>query len=113
MASNEIMTLTDQNFHKMVLQSDIPTLVDFWADWCEPCKMIAPHLEAIASEHKGKIRVGKMDIDHSPGTPTNYNIRSIPTLILFRGEQVLGQLIGAVSKAKIEQFLKDALAKLQ
>jgi thioredoxin 1 len=111
MASQNVKTLTDANFAAEVLQSEQPTLVDFWATWCAPCRAIGPHVEAIADAQAGKLRVGKLDIDSSPKTPTTYDVRSIPTLLLFHRGKVIGQLVGAVPKAKLEQFVKDALDK--
>ena len=112
MATHHILVVTDKNFKEVVLDSKVPTLVDFWADWCEPCHRIAPFVEQIAVEYHGKLNVGKMDIDESPEMPTKYNIRSIPTLIFFHHDQVIGQLIGAVSKARLESFVKECLAKI-
>ena len=111
MASHNVKHLTDANFQAEVLQSDKPTLVDFWATWCAPCRAIAPYVEALAASHADKLQVGKMDIDSSPTTPTKYEVRSIPTLLLFHRGKVIGQLVGAVPKAKLDQFVKDALAK--
>lgn len=112
MSSNQIKTLTDANFEAEVLKSATPTLVDFWATWCQPCRAIAPHVEKIATDMTGKVKVGKLDIDSNQKTPTQYDVRSIPTLLLFHHGKVIGQLVGAVPKAKIEQFVKDALAKV-
>jgi thioredoxin 1 len=111
MASANLKHLTDANFDKEVLQSSAPTLVDFWATWCQPCLAIAPHVEAMATQFHGKLNVGKMDIDHNQKTPTHFEIRSIPTLLMFHGGKVVGQLVGAVPKAKLEQFIKDGLKK--
>jgi thioredoxin 1 len=111
MASPHIKTFTDANFEAEVLNSKIPTLVDFWATWCAPCRQIAPFVEAIAASHTGKLNVGKMDIDHSQRTPTQYDVRSIPTLLIFHQGKVIGQVVGALPKAKIEQFVQQALAK--
>jgi thioredoxin 1 len=111
MASHHLKQLTDANFDKEVLQAEAPTLVDFWATWCQPCLAIAPHVEAIATQFHGKLNVGKMDIDHNQKTPTQFEIRSIPTLLLFHGGKVVGQLVGAVPKPKLEAFIKDNLKK--
>lgn len=111
MASDNIKNLTDANFEAEVVNSATPTLVDFWATWCSPCRAIAPHVEGIARDFAGRLNVGKMDIDSNQKTPTKYDVRSIPTLLLFHQGKVLGQMVGAVPKAKIEQFVKDALAK--
>jgi thioredoxin 1 len=88
----------DSNFQGEVLQSDKPVLVDFWAIWCGPCKMIAPTIEELAKEYDGKLKVTKMDVDANPKTAMQYGIRSIPTLLIFKGGQVVEQIVGAVSK---------------
>jgi thioredoxin 1 len=109
MASEIIFEATDQNFQNQVLDSELPALVDFWAVWCAPCRTIAPHVEALANDYAGKIRVGKFDIDANPEVPTKFDIRSIPTLIVFKGGKVVGQIVGAVPRAKIEELIKKAL----
>lgn len=96
-----LLELTDANFDQEVLQSDVPVLVDFWAVWCGPCKMIAPIVEEISTEYAGKIKVGKMDVDHHRQAPMNFGIRSIPTLLLFKGGDVVDTIIGAAPKAQI------------
>jgi len=111
MASDKLMTITDKNFEAEVLHSETPTLVDFWATWCAPCRQIAPAVEALATEHEGKLKVGKLDVDNNPNVPTKYDVRSIPTLLLFHKGHVIGQMMGAAPKAKIDQFVKDHLAK--
>jgi thioredoxin 1 len=112
MASDKLLTLTDQNFEAEVLKSQTPVLVDFWAVWCGPCRQIAPSVESIADTYAGQLRVGKMDTDKNPKVPTEYDVRSIPTLLLFHGGKVVGNLIGAAPKGKLEQFVKDQLAKI-
>jgi thioredoxin 1 len=109
MASENVFEATDQNFQSDVIDSQIPALVDFWAVWCAPCRTIAPHVEALANEYAGKIRVGKFDIDANPEVPTKFDIRSIPTLMVFKGGKVVGQIVGAVPRAKIEELIKKAL----
>lgn len=106
MASADVIELSDDNFESEVLKADVPTLVDFWAVWCGPCKQVAPTVEALASEYKGKLKVGKLDIDHNQLTPQKYGIRSIPTLLVFKGGQVVGQIVGAVPRAKLEEEVK-------
>jgi thioredoxin 1 len=109
MASANIKELTDANFETEVLKSDVPTLVDFWAVWCGPCKQIAPTVDALADEYKGRVKVAKMDVDHHQIVPQNYQIRSIPTLLVFKGGKVVGQLVGAATRAKIEAELQKHL----
>jgi thioredoxin 1 len=109
MASPLIVEITDSNFENEVIKSSLPVLVDFWATWCGPCRAIAPHVEAIAQTFAGKLRVGKCDIDTSPMLPTQFEIRSVPTLLMFKGGQVVGQLVGAVPRPRIEEMVKKAL----
>jgi thioredoxin 1 len=108
MASNDIVTLEDSTFETEVLKSDIPVLVDFWAVWCGPCKAIAPVVEQIAVDYKGKVKVGKMDIDKHQGVAQKFNIRSIPTLLVFRGGKVVDTVIGADRTRIIESVKKVA-----
>ncbi|HUI09691.1 MAG TPA: thioredoxin [Bacteroidota bacterium] len=93
--------ITDANFQKEVLESTVPVLVDFWAVWCGPCKMIAPVVEEIAGEYNGKLKVGKVDVDNNPEVPLKFGIRSIPTLMIFKGGKVVEQIIGAVPKRNL------------
>ena len=93
--------ITDANFQKEVLESSVPVLVDFWAVWCGPCKMIAPVVEEIAGEYDGKLKVGKVDVDNNPEVPLKFGIRSIPTLMIFKGGKVVEQIIGAVPKRNL------------
>lgn len=109
MASENLLELTDQNFDKEVLKSELPTLVDFWAVWCGPCRQVAPTVEALANDYKGKLRVGKMDVDHHQMVPQQYGIRSIPTLLIFKGGKVVGQVIGAVPRSKLEAEIQKHL----
>ena len=99
----------DTNFEKDVNQSDLPVLIDFWAEWCGPCKMIAPVLEEIAIEYGEKLKVCKMDVDANPDTAPKYGIRGIPTLILFNNGDVAGTKVGAVSKSQLAEFIDSAI----
>ena len=110
MAEN-IVELTDQNFEQEVTKSDVPVLVDMWAVWCGPCKLLEPHVEAIAREYAGKVKVGKMDVDHNHQTAAKYGIRSIPTLLIFKDGRVVDQLVGAVPKQHIVERLERVLAE--
>ncbi len=103
--SEKIVQVTDDTFESEVLQSGIPVLVDYWADWCGPCKMIAPVLDEIADEYEGKVKIAKLNIDESPQTPPRYGIRGIPTLMLFKGGEVEATKVGAVSKSQLTAFI--------
>jgi thioredoxin 1 len=109
MAHPDILEATDQNFEAEILKSSTPVLVDFWAVWCGPCRAIAPSVEALAGEYKGKVKVAKMNVDDHVLTPSKYDIRSIPTLLIFKDGKVAGQIVGAVPKAKIEDALKKVI----
>jgi thioredoxin 1 len=100
---------TDANFDQEVLKSNVPVLVDFWAVWCGPCKMIAPFVEELAGEYQGKVKVGKVDVDNNPNISVTYGIRSIPTLLIFRDGKVVDQIIGAVPKQAMAQKLDAQL----
>lgn len=101
--------ITDANFEQEVLKSDIPVLIDLWAVWCGPCKMIAPFIEELAGEYQGKVKVGKVDVDNNPNVSVQYGVRSIPTLLFFNGGKVVDQIIGAVPKNAIAQKLDAQL----
>jgi thioredoxin 1 len=105
MASPNIIELSSANFQSKVLSASGTVLVDFWAEWCGPCKMIAPLLDQIADAHVGKVTIGKVDVDKNPDLASQYNIRAIPTLIIFQGGQVKEQIVGMTSRAALEQKL--------
>ena len=103
------ITFTDDNFETEVLQSDKPVLVDFWAVWCGPCKMIAPFVEELAGELEGKAKVGKLDVDNNQESAIKYGVRSIPTVLIFKGGKVVDTIIGAVPKIQLKQKLEAAI----
>ena len=107
--SDNIITVTDDSFDADVLGSDVPVLVDFWAEWCGPCKMIAPVLEEIADDYAGKLKIAKLNIDENEATAPKFGIRSIPTLILFKGGEVAATKIGAVPKGQLTSWLESVL----
>jgi len=104
-----LLHLTDTNFKEEVLESRLPVLVDFWATWCGPCKMIAPIIEEVAKEYAGKIKVGKLNVDDSPATATRYGIMSIPTLIFFKNGRVMEQVVGALSRIDLKRKIDESL----
>ena len=103
--NEHIVQLSDDSFEEEVLKSDVPVLVDYWAEWCGPCKMIAPILDEIAGEYQGKIKIAKLNIDDNAQTPPRYGIRGIPTLMLFKGGEVEATKVGAVSKSQLTAFI--------
>ncbi|MCF6236097.1 MAG: thioredoxin TrxA [Gammaproteobacteria bacterium] len=107
--SENIIYVTDANYDAEVIKSEVPVLVDFWADWCGPCKMIAPILDEIADEYMGKIKVAKLNIDDNPVTPPKFGIRGIPTIMLFKNGNVEATRVGAVSKSQLTTFIDSNL----
>ena len=106
---SELLQITDENFDEEIINSELPAMVDFWAEWCGPCRMVGPMVEDLAKEYEGKIKVAKMDVDKNRETPTRFGIRNIPTLILFKGGEVAHTIIGAQPKTSIEEELKKLL----
>ena len=104
MAGN-LTEFNDANFQQEVLQSTVPVLVDFWAPWCGPCRMLTPTVEELAKDYEGKVKVGKLNTDDSPDTATNYGISSIPTILFFKGGQVVERLVGVNPKSRFQQIL--------
>ncbi|MFQ5479936.1 MAG: thioredoxin TrxA [Thermodesulfobacteriota bacterium] len=106
--SDKVIHVTDSNFESIVLSADVPTLVDFWASWCAPCRAIAPVVEEVAGEYDGKLLVAKMNVDENPATPGKFGVRGIPTLILFNEGKVVDQVVGAVPKKQITDLVDKA-----
>ena len=102
--------VTDDSFEADVLQADTPVLVDFWADWCAPCKMIAPVVEELAQEYEGRVKFAKLDVDSNPKTAMSYGVRGIPTLLIFKGGAPVNQVVGAVPKSTLKAKLEETLA---
>lgn len=107
--SDLILHVTDDSFEQDVLKADVPVLVDYWAEWCGPCKMIAPILDEVANEYSGKLKVSKLNIDENQATPPKYGIRGIPTLMLFNGGEVVATKVGALSKSQLTAFIDSHL----
>jgi thioredoxin 1 len=105
MASDKVQTLTDANFEQTVNQSNQPILVDFWAEWCGPCRRLAPMVDELANDYNGKVVVAKMNVDENPATPMRFSIRGIPTLLLFKGGQLVDQVVGLADKDSLKKMI--------
>ena len=112
MAGQNTLTFTDASFDQDVLRSEVPVLVDFWAEWCGPCRMIAPTIDTVANEYAGKVKVGKVDVDSNNATASRFNVFSIPTLLLFKNGHVVEQRVGAVGKSEVLKMI-DAHVETQ
>jgi len=111
--NKDVVVLTDDNWKKEVTESEIPVLVDFWAEWCPPCRMIAPSIDALATAYSGRAKVGKVNVDENPGVAQAFGIRSIPTLLVFKGGKVADQQIGAVPQTRIAQMLEGQVEPVE
>lgn len=107
--SNRVVELTDENFDEVLLQDDLPALVDFWAEWCPPCRAIAPVIEELAADYAGRLRVGKLNVDENPQTASRFSVRSIPALLVFQGGEVRAQMVGAQPKGALKASLDKVL----
>ena len=107
----DLLQVTDDSFEEEIIKSDLPAMVDFWAEWCGPCKMVGPVVEELAQEYKGKVKVAKLNVDENRQTPAKYGIRNIPTLLFFKGGQLAQTIIGAHPKTAINEELKKLLGK--
>ncbi|HET6546193.1 MAG TPA: thioredoxin TrxA [Rhodanobacteraceae bacterium] len=109
--NEHIAQVSDDQFDDQVLKSSEPVLVDFWAEWCGPCKMIAPMLDELATSYRGRMKIAKVNIDHNQKTPRNYNVRGVPTLMIFKNGKVEATQIGAISKTQLTQFIDKAITQ--
>ncbi len=106
---SSLLHVSDKNFESEVLRSGIPVLVDFWATWCGPCRAISPIIEELAKEYSGRVKITKLNVDENPATPSQYGVRGIPTLILFKEGKVLDQIVGSVPKARLKAMIEKVL----
>ncbi len=110
MASENVLTVVDGDFEAKVLSSEQPVLVDFWATWCAPCRAITPSLDELADQYKGQVRIVKLNVDENQDVPQQYGVRSLPTLLMFKGGKVVDQIVGAVPKSKLEDAVRKAVS---
>ncbi len=109
MASDKIQVFSDSDFKKKVAESQTPVLVDFWAEWCMPCRRLAPAIDAIANEYDGRLLVGKLNVDENPNVPTQFSVRGIPTLLLFKGGEIVESVVGLISKDELRRMIEPHL----
>ena len=109
MAGDKTLTFSDTSFDIDVLNSEVPVLVDFWAEWCGPCRMMTPTIDALATDYDGRVKIGKLNVDENGGTAMRYNVRGIPTLLLFKGGKVVEQKVGAVGKTDVQKMIDGHL----
>lgn len=106
MAGDNTLTFTDAGFDTEVINSDVPVLVDFWAEWCGPCRMMTPTVDAVATDYAGRVKVGKLNVDENTGTAARYQIRGIPTLLLFKGGRIVEQRVGAMGRTDVQKMIE-------
>jgi thioredoxin 1 len=109
MAGANTIEFNDASFDTDVLKADVPVLVDFWAEWCGPCRQMTPTIDALATDYAGRVKIGKLNVDHNNGTASRYNVRGIPTILLFKGGQVVDQKVGALPKSELTKMIDSHL----